>query len=333
MAEEKRYAVRPIVKLEVNHRDVTADFSDFIQSFTFTDHVKGQADGLQLTLADPSSLWLDAWYPIKGTTVSAWVGFEGQPLLSCGEFFVDEIEIQSPPQEVTIRALGTSHLKALRTKSTRAYEGRSLKALAQDFADRHSLTLVGDVPDVTWRRITQHHETDLAFLRRLGEEHGVVFTIKGESLVFHDVAALEAQAAILQLHPSDCTRWHTRDKVSGMEGGSSVQYFNGDLKELQAVEVLLDAPSPGVDKGKQRRRTESRAQGQRLARAAIRVKHGYAREGTFTVPGDVRLVAGGNIELVDFGALDGLWAITGAKHRVERHTGYTTEVEARYVQH
>lgn len=331
-SQEKRWAVRPLVKLEVNHRDVTADFSPYLQTFTFTDHVKGEADGLEIQLADRSGKWLEEWYPVKTTTLSAWVGYDGMPLLACGEFSVDEIEITSPPQEVRIRALGTSHKKALRTRTHRAFEGKSLSAIVADFASRHAFTVVGTIPDVTWTRLTQAYETDLTFLRRISEEHGLVFQIKGTQLVFHDVEQLEAQTAILQIHPSDCSRFHIRDKVSGVEAGQAVNYFQGDLKELQAAEVELAETSPGADAGRKRKRTESKAHSQRLAKAALRLKHGWAREASLSLPGDTRLVAGGNVELLEFGAVNGLWAIVSARHRVDRHSGYVTELEIRHVQ-
>jgi hypothetical protein len=55
------------------------------------------------------------------------------------------------------------------------------------------------------------------------------------------------------------------------------------------------------------------------------------REGTLTLPGDTRLVAGGNFELADFGVLDGLWQIKSARHGVGRDKGYQCELEVRHV--
>lgn len=321
-------AEQPIAKLLVNHRDVTGDFSPFLLSMTFTDHMDGEADGLELSLEDADGRWIRGWYPVKGSTVEAWVGYEGLPLLSCGEFQVDEIEVTGPPDTVTIRAVGDATRKALRTSRSRAYEGASLRTIAQQVASQHALTLVGAVPDVHWRRVTQHRETDLGFLQRIAAEHGLIFTVKGDRLIFHEIAKLEAQAAILTITREDVVNFSFRDKV--VPGSSSSSYFRGDTKELEVVEVQL-ADQTHPDKKKSQRRTEGQAHGQRLAKAALRVGKSMEREASLSLPGNVSLVAGANVALSGWGVLDGLWLSKSATHRIDRSSGYTTDLEVRHV--
>nr|WP_320132003.1 contractile injection system protein, VgrG/Pvc8 family [uncultured Holophaga sp.] len=321
-------ADRPIVKIYVNHRDATGDFTPFLTSLTFTDHMDGEADGLELTLEDVDQRWVRGWYPVKGSTIQAWIGYEGGPLLSCGEFQVDEIEVSGPPDTVTVRAVGDATKKALRTRRSKGYEGASLRTIAQDVASRHGLTLVGTIPDVHWSRVTQHQEADLAFLQRLGSEHGLIFTVKGSSLVFHEIATLEAQSAILTLQRKDVSSWSFRDKV--VPSSSSVSFFRGDTKELEVVEVQL-ADQTHPDKKKSHRRVESKGHARRLAKAALRRHKSYEREGSIALPGNVSLVAGGNVELSGWGVLDGLWLMKSVTHKYDRSGGYATDMEARYV--
>jgi phage protein D len=68
-------------------------------------------------LDDTDGRWLDAWYPGKGDTLTLKVGYQGEKLLSCGTFSIDEIEVSSPASVVAIRGVATSVNSALRTKS------------------------------------------------------------------------------------------------------------------------------------------------------------------------------------------------------------------------
>jgi uncharacterized protein len=48
-------------------------------------------------------------------------------------------------------------------------------------------------------------------------------------------------------------------------------------------------------------------------------------------PGNTVLVAGSNVQLCGWGALDGTYLIETAKHHLARATGYTTSIAARRV--
>lgn len=314
-------------QLFVNHQNATGHFSPWLLDLTFTDHVAGESDGLEVRLDNADGRWMNDWYPVKGTSIEAFFGYEDRPLLGTGVCEVDEIELEGPPSVVTLRAIAAGNRKALRTPRSRAYEGRGLRAIAAEVASTHGLKLVGEVPDIPWRRATQHRETDLAFLCRLGEEHGIVFSVRGEQLVFHDIQRLEELPATLKLTPSDLISYRFRERV--VEGAASAAYFDGSTKELRVVEVQTQG-HPHPDRRKLRRRTEGPAHSQRLAKVALKTSKGFEREATLVLPGEPRLVAGTTLELGGFGALEGLWLTRSARHGLSRG-GYTTELEVRHV--
>jgi phage protein D len=319
--------MKPTVVVKVNHRDVTGDFSAWLLDLVYMDHVAGESDGLEIRLDNADGRWLQGWYPVKGSTIEAWLGYEGSPLLYTGECRVDEIEVEGAPDQVTLRALGASNMTALRTRQSKAFEGQSLRTIANQVAAAHGLLLVGEVPNLTWRRTTQHRETDLAFLCRLGREYSLVFSVKGNQLVFHDEQALEGLPKVLTVHRSDLSRFRFREKMT--VASASAAYFDPDSKTLLAAD--LAEPNRGPDRAKTRRRTESKGHSQRLAQAALHQTKGWEREGTLTLAGDTRLVAGANLELVGFGVLDGLWQIRSAQHSLARDKGYIADLEVRHV--
>ena len=320
---------RPVIQVHINNRDMTGFFEPFLLSCTFEDHLEGEADGLEITLEDTAGRFMADWYPVKGSTVEVWMGYEGGALLDTMECMVDEIEVKGPPSTVTIRALGAANQMATRTKKSKAFQSVNLAAIANQVASAYGLTIVGNVPDISWTRCVQHRETDLAFLARLGKENGLVFSIKGTKLVFYDVEKIEAQKPILQVVASDLKSYHFREKVT--VGGVSAQYFDPATKQLRGTEILLTDPNPHPNRQKIKRRTESVAHTQRLAKSALHDVKQWLRDGTLILPGDPRLVAGGNLELVGFGVLDGIWLTREARHSLERGAGYTTELEIRHV--
>lgn len=321
-------ARRPIAELLVNHKNVTGLFSPWLLSVNYTDHLAGESDGLEVTLDDSEGRWLNEWYPVTGTSLEAYLGYEGESLLGTGVCTVDEIEIGCPPSTVTVRALGAGNKTALRTRKSKAYEGKSLRIIATEVAAAHSLTLVGSVPDIVWSRVTQHRETDLGFLNRVGEEHGLIFSVKGDKLVFHDLEKLEALPKILKIRPADLASYQFREKVQ--HGAASSSYFDGSTKTLRTEEVAIEGYAH-PDKHKIHRRTESPSHSKRLAKMALRIRKDWQRDGTLSLEGNPLLVAGGNVELDDFGKLNGLWQIISARHQISKSQGYTTELEVRHV--
>lgn len=77
-----------------------------------------------------------------------------------------------------------------------------------------------------------------------------------------------------------------------------------------------------------RQKVSSVAEAQQLAHKMLRLHNKFEFEATFTLAGDVSLVAGCVVELMDFGMWDGKYIIRTAKHTVSS-IGYTTQVKLR----
>lgn len=74
-------------------------------------------------------------------------------------------------------------------------------------------------------------------------------------------------------------------------------------------------------------RCESKAQAEKKAGAALRKANGRQIEGTLSLYGATRLVAGVNLTLAGWGQFDGDYQVLKAVHRMERGGGYTTCVD------
>lgn len=329
---ENKPVKKPLWNLVFQGKDITARISPFVLSVTYTDPLEGEAAEVEIVLEDMDDKWKNSWLPKKGDTIALSLGYEGGKLLECGEFKLDELEFSGPPDTVTIRTMAAPINPALRSTRSAAYEHMTLAAVAGKIAARHGLTIVGVVPETRVQRITQHRETDLAFLRRVAGQWGYIFSLRGKMLVWHDQEALDNAAPVITVTRKLLAGSYTfRSKSERVYRACRVTYFNPKLKK--DVTRTINIVPKGVKWGGTGdtltlvERCESLAQAKRKAKAAIRRANGRQTEGRFTVYGDRRLVAGVNLSISGWGKLDGDYQVVKSIHSIDRSGGYTTTVE------
>lgn len=322
---------RASFRLLYGHADISADVSARLVSVTYTDHLQGESDELEIKVEDGDGLWKGPFYPTKGDDMELWMGWEGEALLPCGVFQVDEMEASGPPDTLTIHGLAAGIKRPLRTRTTRAFEGASLRDIAQDIAGRQGLKLEGEVDAVRVKRATQRHETDLRFLRRLAEETGHVFAVRGDRLVFWRAAGLEALEPVLLVTRKDLKGFSLRDKTDASYKGIEVRYFSPGDKAL-VTSRELDQTAKKADVLKILARAEDAAGAAVRSKAELHRARVGQTAGTLTLRGDRRLVAGNIISLAeDMGAFAGDYQITNSRHTCTGGPSgtYSTEVGIR----
>lgn len=58
--------------LTYNDKDITADISKYIESFSFTERARnGESDDLNITVENTTRIWLNEWFPERGATLTA----------------------------------------------------------------------------------------------------------------------------------------------------------------------------------------------------------------------------------------------------------------------
>ena len=217
---------KPIFKIEYNQKDITTDVSNQVLNIEYTDFEHGQSDEITITFEDTQKLWQGSWIPSKGDSLRVFIGYEGEKLLNCGLFEIDEIEFATPPDILTVKALATGITKALRQNNSVAYENKTLKQIASEITQKHSLTLVGEIEDVRVERITQNQERDLTFLKKLAEQYGYIFKIAEGNLVFYKTEKLTGADAAKILYRTDLSRISLTEKTSKNYKSVTVSYHN-----------------------------------------------------------------------------------------------------------
>lgn len=318
---------QPVWIIEYEKKDISATIAPYVLQVTYTDNLAGDSDELEINIEDRDHRWKNAWTPGKGDKISLKIGYLGEKFLPCGDFQVDEIEYNGPPDTVSIRCLAAGVNQSLRTKNSRAFEGMPLKKIAQDIAAAHGLTLTGSVPEIRIERITQNQEKDLSFLKRLAEAYGYVFSVRGTQLIWHELVQLDQAGAVVTIQRTGLAgSYILRTKTSQVYRGCQVSYHDPVKKKL----ITHTFPAAGITTGdvlKLTERCENKAQAEAKAKAALRNSNGRQVEGNLPLQGDQRLVAGVNVTLSGWGVLDGGYQVLKSRHIMERGAGYRTEIE------
>lgn len=322
-------AVRqPAWRLTIGGRDVTRDLIGDALSIVYTDHAHGEADDVEVQLDNSSGRYYGSWAPSKGLALTLHVGYRGEPLVPCGSFEIDEISAEGPPDTVTIKALATGVTPSIRTRRSVAHEGLTLRELAETVATRHGLTVTGTIGHIHLGRITQHDERDLRFLKRIAQDYGYVFAVKGQQLVFHEFAQLDSGAsggAEIPIARTDLTRYVLRDKSVEQYKAAEVRYHDPETKQtVRHVESTSRTTGSTLVVPA---RTENAADAQARAQAALHQKARREQEGTLSMEGNPRCVSGNRPQLFGFGVFNGLWTIDTSVHSLSKSEGYTTQVE------
>ena len=313
----------------------TADVSQMVLAIRYVDRLEGASGELEVDLEDSEKLWQGPWYPALGDVVSLQIGYGDEALLDCGEFQIDELELDGPPDVMRIRCLAAYITPAMRTANTVAYEGMGVMEIAAQIAAKYGLALVAATSesssDVVFERVTQRRQTDLEFLKRLAREHNFDFTIRAGQLIFYDRPALESVPAVQTIVRSDTVRFSFRNRSRRIYDGAQFSYFDPDIKELISQSVSANSPSPTGDTLKIVARCENVQQAMVKAEALLHLHNMVFVDTYLESPGCTALVAGNNVNLSGWGALDGTYLIETAQHRLARVAGYSTSIAARRI--
>ena len=324
-----------------NNRNITADISKYMLSLTYTDKASGESDEIDIELEDVDLFWQNGWYPEKGAKLTVTIGN-----LRCGVFEIDEIEIKGPPTTVNIRGLATGISGSLRTKKSDAHENKTLKQIAEKVAQKNSLTVSGEIPDITIGRVTQNKETDLGFLKRVAGDYGIVFAVRDNTITFTSVYSLDARNSSFSLDLTDLANYSLKDKADGIAQSAKVTSKNAKKNEsvstnLEFEQYKKDNPAytaPPVvsqDSATTYGYAENTQQAEAKAKAIMHLSATNQFEGNIQISKSEvydLAVAGNNFHLNGLGKLSGKFTIKSSSHKIDRSGGRTVECEIKRLQ-
>jgi phage protein D len=139
---------------------------------------------------------------------------------------------------------------------------------------------------------------------------------------------LENKAAVATVLRTQLKSFEFKTRTQQIYKSASVAYQNPVAKQLIAASSQ-DSSAPTGDDLHIVARCENPVQAQLKARSALHEKNKDQVSGRVELEGTTLLVAGVNIAMQGFGTFDGTYHIESSKHRLDRNSGYATEVEMR----
>jgi len=313
--------------------NIVADISSMVLSISYTDYLSELSGEVEVVVEDHQRKWQTSWYPALGDELNLALGYRSEGLLPCGDFQVDQLELAGPPDTFTLRGLAAYITPAMRTFNSAGYESQSLLGIAQLIAGKYGLTVVSapDLTDIVFERVTQKHETDLTFLKRLAVEHGYDFTIRGSLLVFYSRTTLEGIAPAQTVSRTDVESFEFRNRTHSTYLGSQCAYHDPATKSLIVQRAAAAAPIATGDVLKLVTRCENGQQALLKAQAALHTHNMFVGEASLVMPGSVAMASGNTVLLSGFGEFDSTYIILVARHQLDRAHGYTTRLEVSRV--
>lgn len=345
---------------ETESQDISEDMMKYLLSIEFTDNLSGQVDDITFTLEDRAQLWQDTWYPEPGSkialslfTLNQHSVTEGLKQLDLGEYEVDEIEISGMPTTVQIKAVNAVSDSDLRgVKKNRTWENISIWKIASDIAKENGMRVdyePGAENNPSFSHVEQSDQSDLEFLKKLCDDSGLDLKISTQTIIIIDEAQVEAGEPLIvfwrpgtasfsaqtddeEVSPDnplnfvDFLSYSMKAKTRDTYKACHVKYKKG--KDKSVIEGWFTAPDK--EKGQileVNEQVDSVEAAEKLAKKKLREQNRDEKTADFTLPGDFHFMAGILVQLQNFGAWDGKYIITQAKHSLG--SGYGLSLEMR----
>ncbi|MCD7918647.1 MAG: peptidoglycan-binding protein [Clostridiales bacterium] len=258
--------------------------------------------------------------------------------LNCGTFEMDEVQMKGPPQTVTLRGTALSYSSSTRTtKRTQAWENTTLLAIAKSIAKRggYSVLYLSDTT-VKYTRKEQSNQTDIVFLQKLCTAAGLSLKVTDGTLVIFDQKTYEAKTTVRTIKRGDGSYSSYNFKTSLSDTAYSACHVSYDDTDTgKTIEYTYVPSGSTYDEDNvlevTNEKVSTTAEAKALAIAKLRAANKGETEGSFTMAGDMSLVAGLTVQVTDYGAYDGKYIIERSVHKVSSTGGYTTSITLRQV--
>ncbi|MBJ6362093.1 phage late control D family protein [Paenibacillus sp. GCM10012307] len=353
---------RAEIELIYEGKNISRDISPYLVSLSFTDNT-GKADDLQIVLEDREGKWSNPWLPKAGDKITAkiilysWYRPGSVHSVPCGTFEVDSINISAPPESVTVRASSLpSNSRLKNERNTKAWEKVTLSQIAKRIGAAAKLKVLFETDDVTYDRIDQTNQTDIAFLVDIADKEGVSVKVTNDAIVLFDDLKYESMVPVRKIErgQSDILSYaFDLNTVDAAYAACTVSYLTTvkpakknakdkpterkrrpTKKRTKPAKLMIKGsyriPGKIGPELKLNERVASVAEAIKKAKKALRQKNKEVERGSLTLMGDYVLVQGVTVNLSGFGGFNGKYFIETATHTVSG-SGYDVRLELRKV--
>lgn len=341
-----------------NGKDISESLAQYVLSFSYTDNLTGQVDDISITLEDRAELWEADWMPERGATLDITICtynwsdlYSEEQDLQLGKFEIDELEVSSAPNVVTIKAVAISISDDSTLRSTlrsHTWENISVQKAANDIAWQNGMKLqwyCDDNPNID--KLEQNDESDLDVLQKICDDAGFALKVTTDTIIIFDVEKFEKEDVYAEYyHPGTTILNIVENQSKPVQTDALLNYsFKAKIRDVykkchvkyakdkdkSVIESTFIAPDKKEKEGatlEVHQQVSSQAEADRLAKKKLREKNCEEFTGSFASDGNMGLCAGETIEMIGFGNFSGKYIITQTKHDISS-SGFTSSVEIR----
>jgi phage protein D len=233
----------PVFKITVEDKDITHIVSRRLVNMTLTEYRGDESDQVDITLDDADG---ELALPKRGVQIGIQIGWKESGLVDKGRYTVDEVEHAGPPDVVTIRARAANLIDTFKQQQERSFHGKTLGTIIDMIAFENELisAISPRLRDTSVKHIDQTHESDAAFLRRLGKKYDAMATVKNGRLLFIPINQSRTASGkalplvVITRGLGDAHRYHTAES----DAYSGVRAFWYDEHYAHRRSVVAGAP-------------------------------------------------------------------------------------------
>lgn len=327
-------ARRSYIKIIYEGKDITGDLTPYLKNASYTDNLD-KGDSASFTLLGDK--WIEEWPILKGDKfemeiiVIDWLNEGDSRSLKCGKFTVDDISFSGAPDSMTITGTSIDISKGLKSvKKDATWENISLKEIAQEIADKNSLTLFYDFEeDVVYDKVDQVKESDSHLLYRLAKEEGLRMKITESKIIIFDESKYESLETAISFERNELMSYDLQCDDLDVYDACEITYYDPALGEQlkgrfeapanalykartgKTLYKNIDTAVPGATKEIKERSLNERAR--KLLRSSNRNETKIRIE----TMGDIDYNAGLTMAIKGFGNYTGIYLIDSVEHNLE----------------
>lgn len=304
------------------------DFTDSVETFTYTDNASGASDSISVQLKNMDHIWNTSRMPKKAAKIKATlVTTEGtvKKTFPCGTFFLDELELQGYPSTITLGAVSDPVKYAFKNrKRNRTWQNSTLKQVTRDIAKRYSFKLIYRAPVIKLCSVEQDGQTDSEFIKDLCTKYGCGVKMYAKRIVVYGIRRYENKKAKVVLTEQDMEPgWTYHTTINGNYNAVKLNYTKAD------GEVITAKAGTGARVLELNEKADNKADAMRVALARVNAANADTTTLRFTLRKPRFLSSTQVFRIKGMGKINGKYFVTRVRHTLNK--GYRVQVEARKI--
>lgn len=255
-------------------------------------------------------------------------------VLDCGTFELDSLDVSGPGAKINIKATSIPYTSTLRTqKKTKAWERMKLSGIVKEIAAKNGMnSMLESEYDPYYERTEQIQKSDIVFLQGLCKNAGISLKVTAKIIVLFDELKYEQKAEVRKIErgESDVINYSFSTNFHDTAYSSCHVSYTDPATKKTVEYTYKPKNADGTGQVLEvNEKVKSREEARQLAMKRLRQKNKNEYKASFTLVGDLDLVAGVTVNVTGWGMFDGKYIIETATHNLTG--GYTVNLTLRRV--